>query len=527
MRVFKPKGVELTDPEDFDTQRQQIFDKVHDAVKNSFPRAFGGVRMELQDSEYEGQDNYTPAEQKDALLNNKYLTRKLRGTVNLYDDKTNDLLDTQKLTLMQVPWLSQRGTFTHRGNNYTSIRQLRLVPGPYGRIMDNGNMEVHFNVKPGSGPGYRVMLEPNTAQFKLKVGAQSEVHLYSVLKDMGIPDDHLKQSWGEGTWQRNSQKYNPRAFGQAYSKLVPPREQLPDAPMADKIKQLQGAFDRSQILTSVRDQHLPFSTDSVKQAKLQRELALTDREDDNLDHAFKPDLKPEQLTDVKNAIYGKAGPQLASMKQWPDAWVNKDVDPLGWLEWYDNYAVGRRSDDDNRQIQRWLRFKRRNGAAFLKSPSARGAFALRNWAIDPVKMLPEEDRETMEKNMEQYKSKAWADWAQKKAALTHADLQAMALHLNECSQAGIPLDGTINELEQYISQFLTQSPGTPQGSNQAMLSASNVFKSAALAHLIVRNQDQFDLAVDEYGAVQVKHANQSWHPVAEPEILMEVLGCLT
>ena len=34
-------------------------------------------------------------------------------------------------------------------------------------------------------------------------------------------------------------------------------------------------------------------------------------------------------------------------------WV-KDQDPYGWVQWYCNYKQGRRSDDDIRQIKRWL-----------------------------------------------------------------------------------------------------------------------------------------------------------------------------
>jgi hypothetical protein len=34
-------------------------------------------------------------------------------------------------------------------------------------------------------------------------------------------------------------------------------------------------------------------------------------------------------------------------------WI-KDQDPYGWVQWYCNYKSGRRSNDDERQIKRWL-----------------------------------------------------------------------------------------------------------------------------------------------------------------------------
>ena len=33
-------------------------------------------------------------------------------------------------------------------------------------------------------------------------------------------------------------------------------------------------------------------------------------------------------------------------------WINKQ-DPYGWFPWYFRYCLGRRSEDDERQIKRW------------------------------------------------------------------------------------------------------------------------------------------------------------------------------
>lgn len=42
-------------------------------------------------------------------------------------------------------------------------------------------------------------------------------------------------------------------------------------------------------------------------------------------------------------------------------WINESVDPFGWIEWYCNFYYGRRCDDDERQIKRWLRIAGKNG----------------------------------------------------------------------------------------------------------------------------------------------------------------------
>ncbi len=46
---------------------------------------------------------------------------------------------------------------------------------------------------------------------------------------------------------------------------------------------------------------------------------------------------------------------------WKDmGWMHKD-DPYGWFEWYCKYSIGRRHEDDERQIKRWNDFCGVNG----------------------------------------------------------------------------------------------------------------------------------------------------------------------
>jgi hypothetical protein len=45
-----------------------------------------------------------------------------------------------------------------------------------------------------------------------------------------------------------------------------------------------------------------------------------------------------------------------SLKYWEDkGWIQAQ-DPYGWVQWYCRFYQGRRSDDDERQIKRWLAF---------------------------------------------------------------------------------------------------------------------------------------------------------------------------
>lgn len=489
--MYKPKGVTLREPEDFDALRTRMGESAMRALSKTFPRSYGGVKVELSDVQWGPEPELSPSAETRALLEDKFVSRPIKAGVKLYDESTGELLDSlEPQTIMRVPWVTSRGTVIHRGNHYTTASQFRLLPGPYGRIMDNGNVEVHSNMKPGSGTSWRVMLEPETGQMRLKVGEATGLHLYSLWKDLGVSDEEIKGMWGEGTWDKNRAAYNPRTLGMAYSRFVPARLQSKTATAEEKKAAVLEAINKGTVLRSVVRRNLPELLDMQKRASTAAALQA----EDDPHKLFQPTLTPDDMQREIQSVYGRHGPRLASMKSWPASWINSQ-DPMGWIEWYMAYHDGRRSPDDIRQIRRWLRMKRTHGAAFVGNPTPRRGFALRNWAIDPVQLLPEDKRPDVQAAMKKYEDEAWADWASKKASFSLQDLQAIAQHLNTCDQAGIDVGGTQEDLELAIRQHLFSADRSnlawQAAANAAEMSEEGIKKASLVVGLLGTSPGDF------------------------------------
>jgi len=263
-----PPNVALRDFEDFDSERREIFSGAKAAMTQAFPLSYGGFRLHVEDVDYEDPDHRGKAEQKKALLHDTRLVRRLRGTVVLSDEKSGQELERKRMTLMRVPHLTERGTFIRDGNEYVHVKQLRLLPGPYTRRKQNGELETQFNVRPGSGTNFRVLFRPEDSQYRLSV-QQSELHLYSLLKDLGVGDEELKKRWGDAVFAANSQRYDSRVVDKAYERLVPRWARKPEAARDDKIAAVKDALGQSQVHERVAKRHLPgFYGGTMKQARV-------------------------------------------------------------------------------------------------------------------------------------------------------------------------------------------------------------------------------------------------------------------
>lgn len=100
-------------------------------------------------------------------------------------------------------------------------------------------------------------------------------------------------------------------------------------------------------------------------------------------------LSPERKDPSLNFFGVDASQPLAVWRA--KGWI-RDQDPRGWFQWYCRYYMGRRSEDDDRQIRRWKAIWRH--AAAVRKHCKRGDVtcrprqrqALLHWAIDARKL---------------------------------------------------------------------------------------------------------------------------------------------
>lgn len=160
------------------------------------------------------------------------------------------------------------------------------------------------------------------------------------------------------------------------------------------------------------------------QDKMQKKYSyyLTEPTGRNFHPEFKPSLTPQQMLQLgvfggkymtdcqkefpkswfKNA---KLSPEFSNpklnffgirasqpLKEWiRKDWIHPD-DPRGWFQWYARYFMGRRHEDDARQIKRWKAIKRhvaqirQNCQAGDLSCRKRQRQALLHWAVDSRKI---------------------------------------------------------------------------------------------------------------------------------------------
>ena len=235
--------------DDVTATRTAIFDNVTKAFQQKFPLSNDRYTLRLAGLQFKNQKPFNPADQKKAIMRGRTLGHNLVGAWELVDNKTQQVVDkTPKQLIAQVPYMTDRGTFIFNGSEYTISGQMRLRPGVYSRVKENGLIEAHFNVKGGTGPSFRVHMEPDTGVFRMHVG-QANLKLYPILRVLGVDDRTLNEAWGRDLLAANVAASDPRAAQRAYHKLVRTHDVAEQQEKSAQLKELKGSVNYVQVGT--------------------------------------------------------------------------------------------------------------------------------------------------------------------------------------------------------------------------------------------------------------------------------------
>ncbi len=233
---------DLYDPSDPSQLRTQVYDQVLSAAKALPPRSNQRFTLSLIEPHYADAGEFTPVDERNALLSGQGLSRKLAGTWQLTDNATGQVLDKRKKTIARVPYVTPRGTIIEGGVDYVTVSQSRLKPGLYTRRQQNGEIETHANVS--GGVGHRYFLDPAKGTFHVKL-SQAKLPLLPLLRAFGATDSELREAWGDQILDANRRVNEQMAMGKYYDRLLANRGQ-PD-PSQDRVQAVLAAFRKMQV----------------------------------------------------------------------------------------------------------------------------------------------------------------------------------------------------------------------------------------------------------------------------------------
>ena len=279
--------------------RQSIYGKVLKAAQTLQPMQNQRHTLQLSDVKYVDPDYYDLRQQKQAILGNKTLGRRLQGTWNLTDNATGKTLDKQTSTIARVPFMTDRGTFIHNGLEYTVSNQLRMRPGVFTRVKENGEIEAHANIMPGEGVGHRYFLDPAKGVFYIRI-QQAKIPLMPLMRALGASDKQLQEAWGNSLFALNAQQEDHGAINKLYDRLVGSKGKATDilekkAGIAEAMRKMriEKEVARRTLGKDYENLDLPAVLDTTKKL-----LAVSrgEQEVDDRDHlAFQTVFTPEDL----------------------------------------------------------------------------------------------------------------------------------------------------------------------------------------------------------------------------------------
>jgi len=248
--------------------RERVRSRVISELTKSFPIDLRGRTLALSDVRVLEKD-YSPAEQKRALMTDDSLTETVKGTLSLLD-ADGKTVDTQKnFTLTHLPWFSERHTIIMDGNEYQVANMLRRRPGVYTQRSANGELHTTFNLSKGAN--FNVTIDPAKAAFYM-VYDSTNIPLYPVLRALGVSHASIAASLGESIANENMKMFGEKqelAVNKLYQKLAHESVFNAKASYAEKLAEIE-----KKLGATAMDPHVTNITLGASHTKVTPEALL-------------------------------------------------------------------------------------------------------------------------------------------------------------------------------------------------------------------------------------------------------------
>lgn len=238
-----------------------ILKKVDTGIRKIFPIEGKTGKIDLLKVEIPNKVNPTIENQKNRLLAGTSLSTPVYAEFRLTrkDGKT----ETLRTKILDLPILTDRGTFIVQGKDYSVFNQVRLKPGVYvRRVNDSTAVFADFNL--GKGLGFEIHVDSNglfTIKFdKSKLSSSTtKIPLYPLLIALGSNDQEIEKTWGKELLEINKSK----SHGTEDIKAIADKVIYPTKKTGNDVKDLKDYFKGNELNAETTKVTLGQSTTKV------------------------------------------------------------------------------------------------------------------------------------------------------------------------------------------------------------------------------------------------------------------------
>jgi len=261
-------------------------------IRQLFPITGKKHRLELLDLEIK--DDLDPgdyADQKKARMEGRTWSVPVVARFVLKDARGR-VVDRARMKIINLPRLTNRGSYVVSGSEYMFPTQKRLRSGPYVRIGQNEELKTFFNM--AKGRNFHLGLHPTKGHFQLQIGTSGNIPLYPVLRALGVSDAQMVGAWGREAFVQNlieDRATATKALKQTWDKMSYGAEEPPD--LAAGVAELFGRTsvdpENAGLTVGVKDDHASGRMILAASAKMLR-VGRGEEKEDNRESLIHNDM---------------------------------------------------------------------------------------------------------------------------------------------------------------------------------------------------------------------------------------------